>query len=110
MSVTFSIAGTHRRDEEDHLSLNLNNRNAADLLAWLGLPAIDLWGEVPATDLAARCRRRLWPEPRNHDPGLPDGEDGRVFTCGRPPGYLRERTQQLLELCELAGDGVITYG
>lgn len=53
MSVTFHIVG-HRADWDDPTTcLNLNNRNAHDLLAWLGLPTEDLWGEIPAKELAA---------------------------------------------------------
>jgi hypothetical protein len=45
--------------------INLSNQNAADFLAWLGLPTRDLVGELPGRELAALCRRRLWPEPGN---------------------------------------------
>ena len=41
-----------------HPALNLNDRNAAGLLARLGLPA-ELYGSIRARDVAARCRRRL---------------------------------------------------
>ncbi len=109
MSVTFWIAGA-ARSEREQSSLNLNNRNAADLLTWLGLAADELWGEIAARDLAARCRRRLWPEPRNSDLAVDAIEEGRLVICGRPAGYLHERTRQLLQLAELAGDGVIAYG
>lgn len=89
MSVTFSI-GVRVTDDEP--SLNLANRNAADLLAWLGLPTDDLFGQMPARELAARCRRRLWPEPRNFDEALPAQDEGWCVTFGRTAGYLRGRT------------------
>jgi hypothetical protein len=110
MSVTFSIGlrvAAHL-DRPDRF-LNLANRNAADLLAWLGLPSEDLCGSLPARDLAARCRRRLWPETRNVDAGLPEERIGRSVFLGRPAGYLRSRTEDLLRLAELAGDDVISW-
>jgi hypothetical protein len=39
------------------------------VLRWLGFAA-ELFGQVPARELAARCRGRLWDEERNHDPPL----------------------------------------
>ena len=59
MSVTFSIG--ERASFDLDRAMNLSNRNAADLLAWLGLATDDLYGQMPARELAARCRRRLWP-------------------------------------------------
>lgn len=107
MSVTF--AATH----DPARTLNLANLNAIDLLRWLGLRVdseAELIGEVAAPELAARCRRRLWDEPRNHDPELPGSliaEAGRptVVICGRRAGYLREKTAELLTLVEACGAG-----
>jgi hypothetical protein len=108
----FTIKGRHFDVENPSSYLNVNNRNAADLLRWLDLPFTeeDIYGEISATELAAKCRRRLWPEPRNDDPGL-DGSDTkrpgkcRIVECGRDPGYLKGRTEVLLKLCEKAGPG-----
>jgi hypothetical protein len=107
MSMTFSL------EHMDGPTMNLSNVNAVDLLLWLGYRRheMDTNGiRLRAGDLAARCRRRLWPEARNVDPGHSAGVDsapGRatLIDCGRPAGYLKERTAQLLELAELAGDG-----
>ena len=77
---------------------------------WLGLPVEHLVGELPARELAALCRRRLWPEPRNLDPEVPDQISNRFYCFGRPNGYLRQRTAELLHLAELAGDGLISWG
>ena len=93
--------------------LNLSNVNAVALLLWLGYrrDEIETAGcRLPARDLAARCRRRLWPERRNEDPGIAPAVDrapGRatVIDCGRPAGYCQERAGQLLELADIAGDG-----
>jgi hypothetical protein len=109
MSVTFSPTG-HKHSCENPfecpvcsvLHLNVSNANARALLQWLDLEYGDLWGEINASELAAKCRRRLWPEERNIDPGVPAVEEGRVIDCGRRPGYLPERTAQLLKLAEEA--------
>lgn len=65
---------------------------ALELLAWVGLPR-ESFGAHDARDVAARCRRRLWPIPRNHDGS----------------GLLRHRTQMLLVLAEAAGDGWVLF-
>jgi hypothetical protein len=114
MSVTFSIAGERAADDEDRY-VNLNNANAADVLRWLGLPAADLYGEVPARELGALCRRRLWDEARNHDDGvrpyeLTGAQGARAIFFGREPGYLRRRAADLLALAELAGEGTVRWG
>lgn len=96
--------------------LNLSNVNARDLLDWLELSVSDdLYGTVTAHDLAARCRRRLWNEPRNHDQGFEgyiDEQTGRctVVMGGRPDGYLRQRTKRLLQIAELSGDHDVSWG
>ena len=109
MSVTFSIGNRVSTNLDDQW-INISNQNAADLLVWLGLPVEHLVGELPARELAALCRRRLWPEPRNLDPEVPDQISNRFYCFGRPNGYLRQRTAELLHLAELAGDGLISWG
>ena len=73
------------------------------------------YGELDARDLAARCRRRLWPEARNVDPARPavesHGRRGALFVdCGRDAGYLQDRTARLLAVAEAAGRGTVHYG
>jgi hypothetical protein len=111
MSVTFSH-GPCVAAELDHVEqwINLSNRNAADLFAWLSLPTDELYGSMPARELAARGRRRLWAEARNIDPELPEERAARSVFFGRPAGYLRGRTEELLRLAELANDDVISWG
>lgn len=94
--------------------INLNNRNACDLLAWLDLPTEE-YGSLPAREMAARCKRRTWDVARNLDAGIepqaykvPNGPQ--VYSGGREPGYLRHRVEQLLQLAEKAGDGQIVWG
>jgi hypothetical protein len=90
-------------------NLNMSNTNAADLLRWIGLDD-DLWSSrrYRASSIAPLCRRRLWDIPRNHDPELPGFEEPatpgsrKVVYCGRQAGYLRERTDHLLKVCEHA--------
>jgi hypothetical protein len=97
--------------------INLCNANAVDVLQWLALPVAD-YGQVPARELAARCRRRLWDEPRNHDGALSGAErasaiglddDDRVVVSGRREGYLRDQTGRLLAVAEVAGDGLVCW-
>lgn len=92
-------------------SLNIGEFNIRDLLNWLDLPVTDdgFHGEIRATELAARCRRRLWDEARNHDPELPGSATKiiggpTVINCGRSPDYLRGRTDDLLRLAIKAGE------
>jgi hypothetical protein len=118
MSITFSGGSM---DEEDQATyLNLNQRNARDLLEWLGLPTPpegddDMFGEIEAQELAARCRRRLWPVARNTDDELlgevHEAANGhcKSIECPRPAGYLREKTQALLTLCERSIEGKIYW-
>ena len=79
MSVTFSVRGQRSDLGNPSTYLNACNANAYDLLRWLGLPSLELHGSAAASEVAARCRRRLWDEPRNHDPELPmtDSHAGR---------------------------------
>ncbi len=102
MSITFWT----RHESE---GLNLSNVNACALLRWLGYPP-EPAGELAARDLAARCRRRLWPDAWNDDPGIPPRVEGHAITAGRAPGYLRERTGHLLAIAERAGDGAVLFG
>lgn len=96
--------------------LNLANVNARTFGEWLGLELGEcLVGEAPAREVAALCRRRLWPERREKDdPGVPFSDTKRpgqcrVIVCGRPPGRLAEYAERLLALAEEAGGGVITW-
>lgn len=98
----------------DKPGLNLSNVNACDLLRWLDYEP-DYAGELSARDLAARCRRRLWPEARNVDAAVPQTESrgargARFIECGREAGYLRDRTERLLAVAQAAGDGLVYYG
>jgi hypothetical protein len=98
--------------------VNMGNGNALEFMEWISIRA-DYGGDIPAPELAARCRRRLWDESRNHDPAL-SGEDRaaamgvagnpRVIVGDRMPGYLRMRTEQMLRICEKAGNRHISWG
>lgn len=109
MSVTYHVEGERSDFERPETFVNMHIGNAADVAEWLGL---DEWryGEIEASELAARCRRRLWPEARNQDPGVEGSESGRVITGGRRAGYLPEKAAELLALCERAGDKRIVWG
>lgn len=102
----------------DHM-LNVSNSNGSDLLRWLGISECPApMGDIKGTDLAARCRRRLWDEDRNFDPELTAEEraemlgidlGGRVITTTRPAGYLRDKTKLLLKIAEQAGDDTVSW-
>jgi hypothetical protein len=107
MSMTFRANG-------EGAEMNLSNVNACDLLRWLAYDPVPEGADLTARDLAARCRRRLWPEARNFDPAVGaittrSVTGARLVECGRREGYLRERTEQLLRLADAAGDGVVSY-
>jgi hypothetical protein len=110
MSITFGIAG---RDSD--ADINLSNANASALLEWIGIPPAP-GGEIPAKELGARVRRRLWPEHRERgDEGLAASvltEPGRctLIDYGRDAGYFQRRALQLLRLADVAGDGLIGWG
>lgn len=96
-----------------NLEMNLANENAFDLLNWLDLECVP-YGEAPAKEVAAKCRRRGWDEKRNHDDGVPATETqepgcAKVIYCGRAPNYLRNKTEQLLKIAEAAGEGMIVW-
>jgi hypothetical protein len=94
------------------VEMNLANQNAMEFIHWLGINA-DY--SIPAPEMAALCRRRLWDEKRNHDPAK-DGDEykveggPRVIIAERRPGYLREKTEIMLRICEKAGDRLIAWG
>ncbi|HSX23313.1 MAG TPA: hypothetical protein VLE97_11120 [Gaiellaceae bacterium] len=95
------------------VEVNMTESNTKDWLRWIGLPPDDC-GQVSARELAARCRRRLWDETRNHDPAVEgyeakDPGKARLIVCDRGPDYLRERTAQMLKVCEKAGDRLIAW-
>jgi len=112
--IRFLIAGDFEYQEDrPYTFVQMSDVDCRDLMAWLWLDPID-FGYVQAGDLAARCRRRLWPLARNNDPAVPSRESRngnvRLVVAGRAAGYLRARTQDLLKLAQRAGpDGQILF-
>jgi hypothetical protein len=114
--IRFMIAGDLEYSEKrPETFVELDEENSNDLLHWLGMEP-DNFGCVEASDLAARCRRRLWPMARNVDPEIaPHSERSggsaiRLMVGGRPEGYLHARTEELLKLAERAGfEGQILF-
>jgi hypothetical protein len=122
LSVTFTPAG------DDARSLNLNNRNARDLLALLGYEPIDgeLWGEATPADLIARIgaaraviattgRRATTGNVttlRPVDPAIAPTMDGRFYEGGRHAGYLDQRLDDPTELATTATalGGTVSWG
>lgn len=114
--VRFMIAGDlDYCEQRPDTYVQISAPNTADLLRWLWLDPCE-FGFLEATDLAARCKRRLWPLPRNFDAAVPNREETtangnvRLIVCGREAGYLRSRTEDLLRLAERAGpEGQILF-
>lgn len=80
--------------------MNLSNFNAADFLRWLDLYTPRLTGVIKASEIVARCKRRLWPEARNSDPGTETVQKDKLILYGRPEGYMQEKCEQMIRLCE----------
>jgi len=118
MSVDFHVEGEHFDPEapQDHsVWINLCNANARDLLDWLHIPHEDLMGQIKGTELAVKCRRRLWDEDCNHDPGkdeliIKTPGKATLIECGREDDYLRVRTQWLLAMAVRAGERMVFFG
>src|SRR5262245_35193401 len=103
MTVTFDIVDHEWPVDVDgcalppaSMFLQMSNVNAAAFFRWVPLE-FDVWaGAIPARELAALLRRRLWPERRGAgDTGIsPDVRVGSrgacVIDCGRAPGKLAE--------------------
>jgi hypothetical protein len=78
--------------------LALRRVDALDLLEWLGVDRPE-FGRIAARELAALCRRRLWPIARNLD-----------AACGaRPAGALRAFTEELLASLD-GSEGAVVFG
>jgi len=113
MGVTFIVETA--RGNQVVTRYTLDDPNARDLLEWLGLDAGEsLSGKMPGRELAARCRRRLWDEPRNRGAGRPAvtvRKPGRcaVRHAGRRADYLRQKAADLLFVAGLAGDGSVLW-
>ena len=97
-------------------TVNVGYSYDMELLRWLWITP-EPCGHIKATELAAKCRRRLWDEPRNHDPAIEGSDTGgpgtgqcRSIYFGRREGYLRMRTEELLKIAELAGDHYVFWG
>ncbi|QBI56821.1 hypothetical protein [Streptomonospora litoralis] len=120
MSVTF-FPEDH---DEDGPDLAVSNANAATLLRLLGLrpeqhadapDAVgplgivlhdELAGIAPAEDILGRVltATALLDVATDDANGRPMVRDGNVIDCGRRPGYLAERLQQLAEVAAWARD------
>jgi hypothetical protein len=62
---------------------------------------------MPATELASVCERRL--ARLTVEQPIPHRQEGRVLWCGRPAGYLRDRTAALLAIALAAGDRLVAW-
>lgn len=100
--------------------VGMYEQDALDLLEWLGYPRVN-FGSLDPSELRARCMRRLWDVPRNHDPQVtrpnpivspfPEWMSAapQKKLIIRPAGFLRARTAELLALSERFPDRPIMY-
>ncbi len=105
MSITFMacrLVGNRAEAIPGTPDLNVSSVNGRDLMAHLGLEWDDC-GSADAADLVARCRRKLMHVVGEErlDAGIPATEErglrgARIIDCGRPEGYLRDKTAALL--------------
>lgn len=122
MSILFNIRDHQWPIDQDGLRLppasmfvQLSNVNAREFLDWLGLHDAELWGEMPAHQLAPLLRRRLWPANRQRGNAARPGYIERashgltVICCGRSAERLAECAERLLALAEHARDGIIVW-
>ena len=123
MTVQFDIVGHHWPVDRDGcqlppaaMFLNIANSNSYDFFRWLDIdPGQCSGGDMPARELAALLRRRLWPERRARgDEGVPASVAPQragptIIQCGREPGRLCAYAERLLALAEFAGDGVVHW-
>lgn len=119
MSVNFAIAEIHLDAEfgeyafqaEGTEALNLNNRNAHDVLALLGLldedEEWDLSGYVSGEDFLGRVLIALAGLDLTTDDanGLPRVTEGNFTEWGRQPHYLRDRLNELREMADVSMKG-----
>lgn len=76
--------------------VNMANANAARVLETLGYPDEELGGDEEAEVFfgAVLLASGLTP----YDEGIPAHQEGNVIDCGRRPGYLQDRLDELREL------------
>lgn len=84
--------------------VNVSNANAGTLLRALGLyeQGGDLTGALPGEEFASKViqARVLTPQ----DAGVPATQYGLVTDCGRRPGYVQDRLDELQEIANFAWD------
>lgn len=103
MSVTIFVNGS----DETAPSVNMSNRNAADVLATLGVEGDDRWcGGMPATEFSARLvlARALagMVDQELVTVELPHEGGARFIDCGREAGYIAMRLEQIQEVADYA--------
>jgi hypothetical protein len=81
-SLTFVAAGAVETEP-----LLVPRADALALLGWLGLPAL-VFGAFTASDVRARCMRRLWNERRNESHLRPLVERLRAIADASPDGFV----------------------
>lgn len=92
--------------------VQMSNGNAADVIAALGYPEGELWGQAEAEDLAGRAllaRAMLDESPGRPSETIRQEGAATLVHLGRQAGYVNRRIDQILTLAEeaaAAGVGV----
>lgn len=101
-----TVEAVERADVAAVGNLNVNNRNAIDVLRALGLEANydDLSGQIDATDLLGRLLVALAVQPVDQgiDTRASSTSGATIIECGRPDGYLHSRFEELTVIARRA--------
>lgn len=85
-------------DASGTAEVNMSNLNARNVIEALGLKFDGNGGALDPRDLMARIDIALSIAPTSAE--IPTVEYGKMTVCGRPEGYLQDRLQDLLRVCE----------
>lgn len=91
------------------VTLNVNNRNACDLLSYLGIePGVaQPWGHIDARALAMLCEKRL--AMSDVEAAIPMIATPRYVEGGRPADYLRKKCAELLVIARSARGWAVAW-
>lgn len=85
-------------DASGTTEVNMSNRNAFAVLDALGLSYDGNGGEIDPRDLMARIDIVLAVSPASD--AVPTVQHGNMTVCGRPEGYVQNKLNEILRVCE----------
>lgn len=111
MGTMFWVGGVSYDPEDAETYVSVTYSTCADIFQRLRLVGDPVGGELRARDLRLLCKQALESEEAKQDDSLPEVHEGRYHFMGRPAGRINMRIEQLLKLCESAGElGLIYWG